>query len=419
MSIEALAERRERRLTRGSVIDSDRIVPLSDGVIEADDDLRIVAVNAAAAELLGWGHPAELSSHLRRRGHGLLPAGTDREIRVALAARGRWSGRVPLVRRDGTQLDAAVTACVLHSSAGLPTGIVVTFRPLAAVAATASAGRSATQGDLYGVTGLPGHFSLYFQPEIDLRTSQVVAAEALLRWWHPGLGIVAPGPALANRRWGPRLAELEVWSIFAACRQVAAWSSRGRLPIAVNVSRHHLDDRELVPRVRRALTASGIDPALLTLDLPAASVLHDPEKVGRTVRRLAELGVAVAIDDVTPAVPRAALSAVRAPVLKLARPSRNALAVHEADAVHSSGVSLARRLGASTVAKAVETGAELDQLRAVGCDRAFGHLFSPPRPPEDLARALWGAAPEPAVRRPRAPYRAPGPLAWRSDAAAG
>lgn len=420
MPIDATLERRADRRFRGAVIDPDRIVPLSDGVIEADHDLRPLAVNLSAAALLGWGRASDLTAALRTPGGGLLPPAAEREARTALATRGRWSARVTLVRRDQRALDAHLSACVLHGSAGLPDGVVITFRPAAGMGDEPQPGARAvgapTQGDFHGVAGLPGHFCLYFQPEVDLRTGTVAATEALLRWWHPGLGIVAPGPALANRRWGPRFAAVEAWSVFAACRQVAAWGAQGRrMAVAVNVSRPRFADPELVARVRRSLLASGIDPTLLTLDVPAASVIHDPEAVARTVRHLAELGVSVAVDDVTAAVTPRALATVRPGALKLARPSGHDAAgrARWSMAHVEEIVAVGADLGALVVAKAVEHGDELVHLRGAGCDRAFGHVFAPPTPPEDLARSLWGAPPTPQAHAVRRAAPAADPLRWQ------
>lgn len=388
-TIDLTMARRERRLARDATIDSDRLVPLSEGVIEADDGFCVRAVNIAAADLLGWDDPSLLAHDLRCTDWALLDQDVRGAIQHALALRGRWEGVAQLRRRDGSQLDSYVTACVLRGSPGTPNGVIVTFRPVRSMGTGIV---RASQGDLIGVRGLPGHFSLYYQPEVELATGAVTGVEALLRWWHPGLGVVSPGPALANKRWAPRLAEVELWSIFSACRQIAAWSLQGRrLRVAVNISRNHLADPDLVGRIRRAITASGIDPTLLAVDLPAAALMQTPVRTREVSTALADGGVGICIDDVGRAWDASMLRGVPVQVVKVARSPRSGShpAGFDVETMRSA-VGLAQAVGAVSVAKTVETGAELRLLDALGCDRAFGHLFLPPLPPQDLAISLWG-----------------------------
>ncbi|MEZ5182346.1 MAG: EAL domain-containing protein [Acidimicrobiales bacterium] len=417
MAIELRSERRRRRLARTPDARVDHLVPLAEGVIEADGDGTVRAANGAAAELLGWDHPTSLTRELQASGWSRLGVDVG-ELRRELAVRNRWCTRRTLRRRDGSLLDAVVTACAVHASSGAPEGIVATIRRASLADALAAAevdhprGATAPTDDAIAVDGLPGHLSLHYQPELDLGSRAPVGAEALLRWQHPTLGVVSPGPALSHHRWAPRFAEVEVWSIFAVCRQISAWSDAGHpLPVAVNVSRWHLVELELVGRVRRALAASAIDPALLVVDLPVSALHQDPDRFRRAVAELDEVGVRCAVDDVTAAVPGRLLAGLPLTSLKLARPDAGAGAPRPPGTALATGLALARRLELPAVAKAIETHDQLAQIEELGVDRAFGHLLGPPQPADDLARSLWGAPRPGLVRRPRTQQR-PDRLLW-------
>jgi EAL domain-containing protein (putative c-di-GMP-specific phosphodiesterase class I) len=402
--------RRERaanaRRMRPGTIDATRVVPVSEGLIEADHSFEVRAVSPMAAKLLGWDHPATLTRALNETGWWPFGAELRREMQFGLALRGRWQGPARLRRRDGSELQSFVTACALNASPGTPSGVVVAIRASNAIHERAF---GASQGDAFAVSGLPGHFCLFYQPEIDLTDGSVTGCEALLRWWHPGLGMISPGPALADRRWAARLTGVEVWSVFAACRQAMAWAEQGNpVPVVLNLSPTHLQDPEVVDRIRRAITVTGLHPSDLTVDLPGEAVGTTPQRLRLVAWALHDLGVTVAIDDAGRGHMPDALREFPAQVLKL---SPGAGQRGPAGPVPGAAtIAVAKAMGATTVAKGVETTLELANLRDLGCDRAFGHLFVPPMPPTDLAGLLW-PAPERVDLRREAPVARPQPVA--------
>lgn len=378
--------REERDARPTAVIDPERVVPLSEAVIVADHSFVVQAANDAAAHLLRWPDPYELVRDLNQVPWSIFGAQQLREIQVALVMRGRWSGSVALLCRDGEPFEAFVTACSLHAGRDVPAGVVVTIRPQLVAP---SAGELPTDAEAFGVRGLPGSFCLHYQPEVDLRSGAIAGCEALLRWWHPGLGLVSPGPALAHPKWSARLAGLETWSIFAACRQAMAWERGGaRLPVALNVSANLLADPELVNRVRQALVVTGMAPGMLVVDVPVAAAAGASEAVRRVTTDLADLGVTVAIDGVRDARDQVALAQIPASVYKIIPEP-----VSEAGVVGlrtAEAVGMAQTRGATTVAKSVETTTDLQAAQRLGFDRAFGHIFSPALSSADLARTLGG-----------------------------
>lgn len=225
--------------------------------------------------------------------------------------------------------------------------------------------------------GLPGSFCLHYQPEIDLATGALVGCEALLRWWHPDHGMLRPGASLHETRWADHLATLEDWSLREVCRQSAAWAAEGRaLSIAVNVRPERFATPGFVDRVADAIDHAGADPSLVAIDVPLQAFSRRPGAGLVQAVDLSILGVGVVVDGVSGDACLRDLEPVPATAFKIPlyvayRPTRG---VHPAV---GAAVALAHRLGAVAVAKRVESEPTVDTLRAIGFDRAFGHLFGP------------------------------------------
>lgn len=367
--------------------DAELVVPLAEGVLVADHTLAIHTANEAAADLLGWHDPSALVQAATDAVWELLEAGQVSEVLDAISRTGRWTGTAFLERRDGTLFEALLSACSLHTAdGGLPSGTMLTIRPHVVAPFTA---HPPPDSEAYDVEGLPGRFCLYYQPEFDLADGTVPSCEALLRWWHPDFGILSPGPSLARTKWAERLAGVEAWSVFAVCRQIAAWEDQGRpVQVALNVSRHHLRDPQFLPRVRQALDNTGIDPKQLAIDLPLSALVKDPVHVREVALDLADLGVTLIVDGVSGDAPPAAFEGLPIAVLKIVvgnvgHPS--AIGRHRSA---DDAIALARTIGAISVAKSVETAADLQALLEMGFDRAFGHVFSPALAPAALVPLL-------------------------------
>ncbi len=372
------------RLTIG---EAELVVPLAEGVLVADQLLTIHTANEAAADLLGWDDPSALVHAATTAAWELFETAQVSEVLDALGRSGRWSGTAFLERRDGTLLEALLSACSLHTAGGgAPSGTMVTIRPHVVAPFTP---HPPPDSEAFDVEGLPGRFCLYYQPEFDLADGTVPSCEALLRWWHPDFGILSPGPSLARTKWAERLAGVEAWSVFAVCRQIAMWEDQGRpVQVALNVSRHHLRDPQLLPRVRQALDSTGIDPKQLAIDLPLSALVKDPVNVRHVVLDLADLGVALIVDGVSGDAPPTAFEGLPIAVLKIVvgnvgHPS--AIGRHRSA---DDAIALARSIGATSVAKSVETAADLQALLEMGFDRAFGHVFSPALAPAALVPLL-------------------------------
>jgi EAL domain-containing protein (putative c-di-GMP-specific phosphodiesterase class I) len=383
VKLDSLLARQANRDARAATIDPERVVPLSEAVIVADHSFAVQSANDAAADLLGWIDPQSLVRDLNQVSWSIIGSSLLREIQLELVKRGKWSGQAVLERRDGSLFDGFMTACRLHAEGDHPMGVVITIRSLAVAEAW---GSIPIDVESFGVKGLPGTFCLHYQPEVDLRSGSVTGCEALLRWWHPGMGMVSPGPAFAHPKWSARMAPLETWSVFAACRQAVAWADAGcELPVALNVSDRHLADTELVGRVRQALVITGLNPQHLSIDIPMTALVRSPTRARAAAQELADLGVTIVLDSVLGSVPNHALEGLPATVLKIIPGD---LSDPDATASAMEAITLARSLGAVAVAKSVESADELKAVRELGFDRAFGHVFSPAIAPGEVLRTL-------------------------------
>ena len=230
-------------------------------------------------------------------------------------------------------------------------------------------------------------FELYFQPKIDARSGKVTAAEALLRWRHPTLGLVPPNAFIPLAERSGLIGPLGNWVIEAACRQARAWRDKGlRMRVAINLSAHQMRQDDLADRIAEALARHRIQPALLTCEITETAAMEDTAATQETFRRLGELGAHVSIDDFgTGYSSLAYLRRLPAEELKIDASFVKDLD-HGADAraVIDAVVKLAHALGLKVVAEGVETVRQHKALVELGCDELQGFLFAKPM----TARAL-------------------------------
>jgi diguanylate cyclase (GGDEF)-like protein/PAS domain S-box-containing protein len=239
---------------------------------------------------------------------------------------------------------------------------------------------------------------LYYQPIIALDDNRPAAAEALLRWNHPELGLLLPDmflPLLDETAMGEAIG---AWVIDEACRQGARWNADGaaRLRVGVNVTASQFKAGNLVQTVQRALARSGLASDCLCIEITEQNLLSDSEHTRATMAALKELGVQVAIDDFgTGYSSLSYISRFRPGELKIDQ-SLIANVDHDADraALVVAALAMARSLKLEVVTEGVETEAEQAFLRAHGCDMAQGFLYLRPCPAAEFG--AWLARRRPA-----------------------
>lgn len=238
--------------------------------------------------------------------------------------------------------------------------------------------RQALEGD---------EIALYYQPQVDLVSGQVVGLEALARWVHPSRGLVPPSEFLPLVERGDMVDRFTARVLEMALDQCATWRADGhRFSVAVNLSARNLLDPHLPAAVELGLTTRGLPTSVLELELTETGALEDPERALRVLDELAGLGVALAVDDYgTGYSSLAYLRRLPARRLKIDRSFVVGLTSDEAcQAIVVSTLDLARDLGLDVVAEGVEDDATLLRLRDLGCACAQGFGIGPPVPPGEV-----------------------------------
>jgi diguanylate cyclase (GGDEF)-like protein/PAS domain S-box-containing protein len=252
-------------------------------------------------------------------------------------------------------------------------------------------------------------FVLHYQPQINLRSGEIFAVEALIRWRHPRLGLAPPAKFIPIAEESGLIVPIGDWALREACRQNKAWQDAGLPPIAVcvNVSARQFRENHIVSAVAQALAESALEPKYLELELTESLVMQDVDRAIETMKELRALGVRLSIDDFGTGY--SSLSALkRFPVerLKIDRSFIRDLPDDEDDcAVASAIISLGQKLNLKVIAEGVETEAQIAFLRDNHCDELQGYHFSRPVAadaiPALLGRQAVASTPAPARKRRR------------------
>ena len=238
-----------------------------------------------------------------------------------------------------------------------------------------------------------GGFDLHFQPQCDA-SRRVAAFEALLRFTHPTLGVVAPSRLIPVAEASQMIFPLGNWVLREACRQNRKWQLEGYPPvrIAVNISAMEFAREDFAENVARVLEETSLLPEFLELELTESVVVQDFAESTRQMERLKRLGVSIAIDDFGTGysslnylhrLPIDRLKIDRSFMQVLNEPS-SSLPIIEAI------ISMAQNMGLTVVAEGIETAEQLSLLYSKGCDLFQGYLFSRPLP-ADRACANFSA----------------------------
>jgi diguanylate cyclase (GGDEF)-like protein/PAS domain S-box-containing protein len=235
-------------------------------------------------------------------------------------------------------------------------------------------------------------FELYYQPQVDLESGAVVGLEALIRWRHPGLGIVAPDRFINLAEETGLIVPIGAWVLRTACRQNRAWQHAGFGPlrIAVNLSARQFAEPNLVREIARVLDETGLPPPSLEVEITESLVMGDVESAIRTMRDLKQMGVQLSIDDFGTGY--SSLSYLRrfpVDVLKIDRSFvRDIPSSADDAALVAAIIELARGLRMRVIAEGVETEAQLDYLRRRGCDEVQGHVYAQAATGAEVERIL-------------------------------
>ncbi|MEG4349148.1 EAL domain-containing response regulator [Microcoleus sp. LAD1_D5] len=229
-----------------------------------------------------------------------------------------------------------------------------------------------------------GEFQVYYQPQVNIATGQVIGAEALVRWQNPDRGIISPGEFIPLAEETGLIIQIGEWVLLSACAQAASWLAAGFSPftISVNLSARQLSDPELKARIVQILETTGLEPANLELEMTESALVENATVAGATLNELKALGIRIAIDDFgTGYATLGYLKQFAFDSLKIDRIFvRNANEDTQNAAITTAVILLGHSLNMTVIAEGVETQAELDFLKQHQCDIMQGYLFSRPEP---------------------------------------
>lgn len=240
-------------------------------------------------------------------------------------------------------------------------------------------------------------FHLAYQPIVRLADAAVIGAEALLRWDHPERGLLHPEAFLGVAEDTGDIKLLDSWVVWAACKQLAAWRAaklvNGGFQLSINVCA----DRLIEPRFSDYLTGVArtyeLDPAALRVELTETTLVRASAAVRQTLQALRANGVGVALDDFGTGF--SSLSHVcdfPLDTIKIDRAFTSAIGEDDSRTkIVDVTVGLGRALGFGVTAEGIETQAQLDFLRSIGCDYGQGYLFGHPMSPEAFAEVMVAA----------------------------
>jgi len=237
-------------------------------------------------------------------------------------------------------------------------------------------------------------FVLYYQPEIELTTRRIVGLEALIRWVHPERGLIPPMEFIPAAEESGMILPIGDWGMAEACNQIQDWSLRdavqGAPRVCVNLSARQFAREGLADHVEALLYRSGVSSRQLGLEMTESSLISDQNMALEVLSNLRRLGVSLLMDDFgTGYSSLNNLHTFPFDVLKIDRSfvSRMAEGAQPLQIVRTI-VDLARALGMDVVAEGIETRAQYDLLRQLGCRFGQGYLFARPLPAEEITRML-------------------------------
>ncbi|MGB8954001.1 MAG: EAL domain-containing protein [Tumebacillaceae bacterium] len=229
-----------------------------------------------------------------------------------------------------------------------------------------------------------GEFELYYQPQVNVRSRNLIGLEALVRWNHPTRGLVLPSEFIPLAEETGLIVPLGEWVLQTACQQVKHWQSNGfpNMRAAVNLSARQFQRDDLVGTVERVLKETGLDPKCLDLEITESVTMHNVDRAIITLNELKNLGIHISLDDFgTGYSSLSYLKHFPIHMLKIDRSFVRDITTDPDDAaIATSIIAMAHSLKLNVIAEGVETEDHLEYLLQQGCTEMQGYLFSPPLP---------------------------------------
>ncbi|WP_373988689.1 putative bifunctional diguanylate cyclase/phosphodiesterase [Duganella sp. BuS-21] len=233
-------------------------------------------------------------------------------------------------------------------------------------------------------------FILTYQPKLDLRRQQITGVKALLRWKHPELGLVMPLDFLPVLEQSALILPVGAWVMTTAMAQARQWLDRGlALTVAVHLSPRQFFHKEIVQVYAAALEKAGLPGRCIELDIPEAVLIDRSQGAEELLQQFKQLGVRIAVSDFGTGY--ASLNYLRRYSVDLVKIDKSFIDdLSRGGAMVRAIIEMAHSLGMRVIAAGVETGEQLVQLSAMGCDEVFGFCLSAPVSPQEVEALLAG-----------------------------
>lgn len=232
---------------------------------------------------------------------------------------------------------------------------------------------------------------LHFQPQVDMRTGELIGAEALCRWWDEELGEVSPGQFIPLAEERGMIVALGTCVIDEACRQLGDWQCQGLVlkgQLAINIAADQFDDNDLVSTLLTSCRLNGVAPEALSVEITESGIMTHPEDAIATTEILRSHGMGLSIDDFgTGYSSLAYLKRFSADKIKIDISFiRDMLTSDNDRTIVATIIAMANTLGLQTIAEGIECKAQSEALLAMGCTQAQGYYYDRPLTAEQFAQ---------------------------------
>jgi len=235
-------------------------------------------------------------------------------------------------------------------------------------------------------------FSLFYQPQFNLKTNEITGVEALIRWQHPDLGMVLPNDFIPLLEETGLINQVGYWIVATACRQLQTWHKAGfsNLMMSLNISGRQFHDRDFIGKIEASINESGVSPCMMELEITESILMENQQRTVAALEALEKMGFRIAIDDFgTGYSSFGYLRRFKVDTLKVDQSFIHDVTDNPDDAAITSAIiAMAQSLKLKVIAEGVETQQQLAFLRKHDCYYVQGYLFSRPLPADELTQLL-------------------------------
>ncbi len=235
-------------------------------------------------------------------------------------------------------------------------------------------------------------FNLVYQPQVNLRTGEIVGVEALLRWDHPEHGPISPSEFIPFAEESGLIIDIGYWVLKTACAELSKWRSAGlpEIRISINISARQLMEDNIVEDIKNIIKDYNVPGHCLELEITEHAIMNDMDSMIRKLKELSAHDITIAIDDFgTGYSSLSYLHKLPIQTLKIDRTFLKESRINKGDnTIINTIVAMAKGLGLNVIAEGVESQAQLEYLREIECCEAQGFLFGKPLPPEVISQLL-------------------------------